>query len=484
MLKKKWLALLLMLMMAMGVLTGCSPTEMSYYNLMKEASTQKVYTDVGSMEISMAKLPASLFAGEEAANQEMVRKAIDKLRIEYTGKVDVNQDVFQYDFKIIDGSAVEKGSFSLLYKDDVLYLKLDELINYLGEFYSPAERQNFDQIFADVQWVSISDKDLSNMMPEVSQAGITSNLLQKSAQQQLIYRRLLDALFNDVYNNHTSNLVSQSNNKYTLTLRGAQLIDVAKPAAIYTINNIDKLSTTLKTFLNSLTPAEITDLGLTNEIKGQALQGLDLMVLAVNQDRSKYLQEIENMSATSKDELLKTINDSELVASIEKADSKTYNTASKLHVDVTVDNPADRIEFTLNTKDTMISGGTVQVAAPTTGLITLTELQQRLPRELTVNVDSGFYTQSNGLFSDSGKMNVQMVNSRTYLPLRLTGESLGEEVGWDQASHQAYVMQNGQRINMNGIIVNSRTYIKIRDFEQLGFKVGWNDAVRTVTIEK
>ncbi|MFA7079190.1 MAG: copper amine oxidase N-terminal domain-containing protein, partial [Syntrophomonas sp.] len=326
--------------------------------------------------------------------------------------------------------------------------------------------------------------DLSNMMPEVSQAGITSNLLQKSAQQQLIYRRLLDALFNDVYNNHTSNLVSQSNNKYTLTLRGAQLIDVAKPAAIYTINNIDKLSTTLKTFLNSLTPAEITDLGLTNEIKGQALQGLDLMVLAVNQDRSKYLQEIENMSATSKDELLKTINDSELVASIEKADSKTYNTASKLHVDVTVDNPADRLEFTLNTKDTMIAGGTVQVAAPTTGLITLTELQQRLPRELTVNVDSGFYTQSNGLFSDSGKMNVQMVNSRTYLPLRLTGESLGEEVGWDQASHQAYVMQNGQRINMNGIIVNSRTYIKIRDFEQLGFKVGWNDAVRTVTIEK
>ncbi|MFA7078636.1 MAG: hypothetical protein WC147_09560, partial [Syntrophomonas sp.] len=292
MLKKKWLALLLILMMGMGVLTGCSPTEKSYYNLMTEASNQKVYTDVGSMELSLAKLPASLFTGEEAANEEMVRKAFNQLRIEYTGKVDVNQDVFQYDFKIIDGSAVEKGNFSLLYKDDILYLKVDELINYLGEFFSPAERQKFNQIFAGVQWVSISDKELSNIIPEGNRVGITNDLLQKSARQQGIYQRLLDGLFNDVYNNHTSNLISQSNNKYTLTLRGSQLIDVAKPAAIYTINNIDKLSTTLKTFLNSLTPAEITDLGLTNEIKGQALQGLDLMVLAVNQDRSKYLQEI------------------------------------------------------------------------------------------------------------------------------------------------------------------------------------------------
>ena len=63
MLKRKWLALLLVLMLGLGTLTGCSPTELGYYNLLKEASSQKVYTDTGSIELSVAQLPASLFTG-------------------------------------------------------------------------------------------------------------------------------------------------------------------------------------------------------------------------------------------------------------------------------------------------------------------------------------------------------------------------------------------------------------------------------------
>lgn len=103
---------------------------------------------------------------------------------------------------------------------------------------------------------------------------------------------------------------------------------------------------------------------------------------------------------------------------------------------------------------------------------------------MTVNIDTGNYSSSNGLFSNSGRLSVEMVDGRTYLPLRMVGESLGETVDWDQATHQAYVLQNGQRINMTGIIVNSRTYIKMRDFEQLGFSVEWNEHTRSVTVSK
>jgi len=482
--KKKWLALLLILMIGIGTVTGCSPTEQSYYNLLKEASSQKVYTDTGNINLSVAQLPASLFTGQDALNEEVIRKAIDQHRIEYRGMVDVNQNIFQYDIEIVDNKTAARSQiFSIVYKNNVLYVKIAELVKYIGQFCDPLEKQRLDQVFEGVEWISVSDQELKNMMPAGSQIGVTNNLLQKSSQQQMIWTRLYDRLFNEVYNNYSSNLVSKNNNKYTLTIRGAQLIDVMKPAATYTINNIDKLGIVLKAFLSSLSPAELAELGLTNELRGQALQGIDLMVLEVNMDPNKYLSEIEKMSA-AEPQLLNIVNDSELVSTLEKTNTTTYDMSSRIHLNISAGNPTDKINFTFTTQDTVKIGGTVQVSAPVAKVITLTELEKTLPRQIKVNVDNGSYTQINGFLSTQGTMTVQMKDDRTYLPVRLIAESLGETVGWDQALYQAYIERNGQRIYLTSILVNDRSFIKIRDFEQLGYKVDWNESTRTVSIEK
>jgi len=484
MLKRKWLALLLVLMLGIGTLTGCSPTELSYYDLMTEASSQKIYTDVGSIELKVAQLPASLFTGETALNEELVRKAIDQHRLEYTGKVDINQNIFQYDFEIVDNiTAARSQVLSVVYKNNILYVKLDDMLKYIEQFCDPIEKQRLDQVLNDVDWVSVSDQELNNMMPIGSQTGLTNNLLTRSSQQQMIWTRLFDGLVNDAYNNYSSNLISKDNNKYTLTLRGAELINVMKPAAAYTINNIDKLGTVLKAFMNSLSSAELAELGLTNEMKGQVLQGIDLMVLEISMNPNKYLGELENMSALQP-QLLNTVNDSEIVSTLEKTNAGTYDMSSRLHLNITSGDPTDKINLTLTTKDTLKVGGMVQVAAPTAGVITLTELEKRLPCQMKVNVDNGFYVQTNGLISDSGKMTVRLIDNSTYLPLRLTAESMGETVGWDQALYQAYVEKNGQRIYMTSILANDQAFIKIRDFEKLGYKVDWTESTRTVTIVK
>ncbi len=484
MLKKKWLALLLVLLLGIGTVTGCSPTEQGYYNLLKEASSQKVYTDTGSIELSVAQLPASLFTGQDALNEDVIRKAIDQQRLEYSGTVDVNQNIFQYNFDIVNTKTGARSQvLSITYKNNVLYVKVDEIVKYIGQFCDPEEKQRLEQAFLNVKWLSISDQELNTMMPTGSQTGLTNNLLKKSSQQQMIWTRLYDRLFNEVYNNFSSNLVSKANNKYSLTIRGAQLINVMKPTATYTINNIDKLGIVLKAFLSSLSPEELAELGLTKEVRGQALQGIDLMVLEVKQDPNKYLREIEKMSA-AQPQLLNIVNDSEIVSTLEKTDATTYDMSSRIHLNITAGNPTDKINFTLNTKDTIKVGGTVQVSAPTGQVISFTELDKRMPLQIKVNVDNGAYTQIDGISSSSGNMTVQVVDNRTYLPLNQAAGAMGVKVGWDSAANQAYVIQNGQRINMNAIVINDRSFVKAIDFEKLGFKVDWNESTRTVTIEK
>lgn len=485
MVKKRWLALLLALLMGMSILTGCSPAEKSYYSLMREVSTQKVFEDSGSYIINLTTLPASMFSGPEAMSAQTLSTALGQLRIEYRGQVDMNQEVFRYDYTILDNrSQARKGDFSVAYKGGVMYIKVDGIMNFIKEFGNPVERQNLDRIFAGVEWISMSDQELTGALAVGSQPGLTGSMFRQSSGQQLIFQKLLDGLVNDVYSDYSTSLVSQNGNKYVMTLQGRDLMDVFKSGAVYTINNIDKVSLSLQNFLTGLTPAEAAQLGLTPDARMQAMQGLQQMVTEVKRDGQSAIREIESMSAASEAEMLRVINDSAIVSSIEKTGTNTYQVTSRIHLNISDPaKPGDRLAGSFSTEQNIRTGTTVQVAIPV-GAVSMSQLQAKMPRNMTVNIDSGAYTSSNGLLSNNGRLSVQMVEGRTYLPLRMVGESLGETVGWDQAAHQAYVVQNGQRINMAGVIVNSRTYIKMRDFEKLGFAVGWNDYTRTVTVQK
>ena len=484
MFKKRWLALLLVLLMGMSLLSGCSPAEKGYYSLMSEANTQLVFEDTGSYTVDLAALPSSMFTGQDALSAQTLSNALGQMRIEYKGQVDMRQQVFHYDYVILNShTRTQQGAFSIVYKNGVMYIKIDQLMSLIKDFCTPAERDNLDRVFAGVEWVSLSDQDMTGLSPG-SQAGISGQLLYNSSGQQLLFKKLFDGLVNDVYNDYSTSLVTQSGNKYTMTLRGSDLMDVFKSGAVYTINNVDKLSQSLKNFLNSLSPAEAAQLGLTHDVRLEALQSLDEMVLEVKQDSQSAIREIESMSTASETELLKIINDSEITSSIEKSGNSTYKINTRVHLNISDPaKPWDRLVCTFTAEQAITTGGTVQVIAPA-GAVSLAELQGRMPRQMTVNIDTGNYSSSNGLFTNSGRLSVQMVDGRTHLPLRMVGESLGETVGWDQAAHQAYVLQNGQRINMTGIIVNNRTYIKMRDFEKLGFTVGWNDSTRVVTVTK
>jgi hypothetical protein len=484
--KKKLLALGLILILAMGILTGCSPTEKEYYNLTMEASNQKVYEYSGIIDLNLTQLPETMFEGEKALSKELITKAIDHHRIDYSGKADLNQGIFQNNFTIVDIATGKQTAFlSLIYKNDVLYIKVDDMINYLKTFGNSEANLKLDRLFGDTQYVSITGQDLEAMMPPGNQKYFSSNLLQQSAQQQRILQRLFADLINNTYDKYTSNLISKNNNSYVFTVRAADSIDIVKPMLEYTIKNIDKFGMVLKTFVNSLSDEECANLGFPSEMKSQAPTGIDLMVLMVNKNRDKYLSDIGEMDTlAARDSLIKTVNDSEMVSTIQKNNANTYDMTNKIYVHITPERATDELAFTINIKETLKASNAIQVLAPTGTITAFTEIAKRMPQKMNVQVDTGIYSLEKGFSSSSGVINVRLENGQSYVPLKFVAESMGEKVGWDETSQQAYVERDGQRTIMTGIITDDKTLVKSRDFQSLGYKVSWNDLTSTVTIEK
>lgn len=89
----------------------------------------------------------------------------------------------------------------------------------------------------------------------------------------------------------------------------------------------------------------------------------------------------------------------------------------------------------------------------------------------------------------SYQVDYEVNENSSYLPLRFISEALGEKVEWNQKDQKAYILQGDKKVAMTGRVVNNRTYVKVRDFEKLGYRVNYQhrpvDGTQSViTIEK
>jgi len=79
-------------------------------------------------------------------------------------------------------------------------------------------------------------------------------------------------------------------------------------------------------------------------------------------------------------------------------------------------------------------------------------------------------------------------NGSLYLPLRDFCDWFAEGVAWDNAAKKAYVVRDDQKIETEGMLNYKTFYVKVREFEKLGYKVSyqydkeWQEHL--VTIEK
>jgi peptidoglycan LD-endopeptidase CwlK len=76
----------------------------------------------------------------------------------------------------------------------------------------------------------------------------------------------------------------------------------------------------------------------------------------------------------------------------------------------------------------------------------------------------------------------ELIEGVTFVPIRVVGEGLGAEIGWDDTSKKPTI--NGKTI-MEAVTRGSLAYVPVRSVcEELGAVVNWNTAERSVEIRK
>ncbi|NPV92883.1 MAG: hypothetical protein HPY50_19115 [Firmicutes bacterium] len=482
---KKMVALFLILVFTAAIIAGCSPVERGFYELVKEVSNSNSYEFKGSMEVTVEQLPQGAFKGSPAITEDVFKQMVNNNRLEYQGRVDYNQGVLLYQFTLVDKTTnAQTALTTVILKDNKIYLKVDDLINYIGKWSSGEEKQKLDEVFKGVEYLCISSQEIQEQikLPPGSPSLWGNNILRESKETHSLYMSLYDKLVYDAYGKYSGNLITKDGNRYKVSLRFADAGKAFEPLAVYTINNIYQVGTVLKSFFSGLSDNELERLKLSREVNESIVSGIDDMIDDVELNRTDYLDKLGKGVDEVNAELAKNLGDSGFEMTLEKKDSRTYESSAKINLNLT--DMSDSLKLVLSTQDSSTVGVDVKVEAPS-NFITYSELKQRMPVKLSFNIDEGNYSQE-GLFGKDTLpfSGVKVINGKSYLPLRKTADLLGLRVGWNSTLEKAYIEINGEHRYVEGELVDGVTYIKAIEFGQLGYSVSWDETARAVVIQK
>lgn len=475
---KKVTALLVVSVFLIGLLSGCSTAEIGYLNLAKEMNSLKVYQGSGEIVFNIDKLP------QEFQGDVKTGAAIAFLKdniIKYDLRANYNKDLIDCNFKIKNTTTgQEKEITGIVIKGDMVYLKVDQLARLLEGFGIP----DLKEAVGDAKYIGVSMEDLNENSEAagVDSPLFTSNYLEKQPKLSL---KLFDVLVNG-YEHFESGVVKQDGNRFVITFDADKLVKLLQSFTEYTIENSDKISAVATNLLEGLDNDEMAILSLDPAKKAEYLQKIDEANREIKSNKQDLVFDQQKLDEFLNSPEYNALKGSNCEISLQKTGKGTYQSDSLLSISYTPEEMKDHFKGQLRITQIMKVIKDFDVNIAEQDVISLDELEKMSSDSLEVDINNNTYTLEKAMNNqqNSGKIDVQIVDNRTYLPLRQVGESFGETVGWDAGKQQAYIDRDGQQIVMSGLIVDGRTFVKVRDFEKLGYDIGWNGESCKVSIVK
>ncbi|MBP1761269.1 MAG: hypothetical protein H6Q64_811, partial [Firmicutes bacterium] len=414
----------------------------------------------------------------------ILNKMLSNMSLEYRQKIDYNNNLYQLDIFLKETTTnAKKQILSLLIKDDVAYVQAKGLFELMNTFGEDGDYDKWSQTFRETEWVSMSKDELDSLWDLSENEYIGSPFdFSRQLQQKALVDDVTNQLMSDVLTGYETGCVKKSGNKYVLTLTAEDVYRVFTSLSVYCLQNIDSVDKCLHAILNNLTDEQLSALGMDEDMKKEALQSLDKVMIDMVSNQSRYQTNISE-SNEDWDKAKALLQGSKLVYSIERTGSKAFNQSAVL--DLFVNNEEDvneNAQIKLTVQSAVCAKSSINIAIPANA-ISLTELEANFPTYLEVEVDYNYFTLEKGFQTKYGDIEVKMIDDYAYLPLRQASEALGETVLWDEQTGIAYIEKNGQKIEMSGINYDGILFVKAKDFENLGYQVNWDDEYRTVTIE-
>ena len=481
--KSKLLPVFLLLSMVITLAVGCSQEELGFLELQKEINELTVFEDSGEMVLALKGVPAPATA--DAAELLLYNLLQKGITVKYNGKADLENKTMDYTFSYFNdtiGTELEISRF--ICKDNIMYIKIDTLGDFLKVIGATEASSEFQKIFGDTEYLSMTTEEyLQNMnLPEdFPLASIYQTSFMNTDLNQIFQKLMLG--LPEAYQNYSTGLVVKNGNSFTWQLTGREAVEFFGGFLKYTLENIPDLEKWLVSFINNLSADEMTLLGMEPQQKTEMLMLLSMFSREITENKGTYLQAIdEGMAELLKDkEVQKAAEGINISYTLGKNRPNSYT--NKYSFDLNFNKNDSQISVQLTANSQINKTAPFVLALPTSSIMTYTEFLNKITKTMEIQIDTNSYTltDTNGV-SQNNLETIQNIENQTYLPMRQIAQLLGEEVGWDAANSRAYVLKNGVEIDLTGVIIDGRTYIKTRDFAKLGYQVNWDDATRTVKI--
>lgn len=309
--KKKIILVLVMSLLVMSTITGCTKDEANFYSLVNEVNNLKSLEGTGTVEVKGKGLLIDEMAKELPEELKGILKGIE---FKYTLKQ--NKKTMETNVKLEARYIGEKKYVpftEVILKNDKTYIKADDLIKFLKPYIllqDPKAEIELNNIIEKVRYVNVDD----------------SSDVKAIDNPELVYKLadIVKQAFNDM---DLKNVVKRNAiNSYEVTIDTKAFNELFQEIVSYIVKNNDKVFDTIIDGIDKLSDEEIKDL---IKMSGNSVKTKEEII-----NNIKELKE-ESKAAEVIDigEQLKSVEGSKIVYKINK-EKNNYNISTAFHINV------------------------------------------------------------------------------------------------------------------------------------------------------
>lgn len=511
---KKKLAALLCGVMCVGAFTGCSGTELSYLKMSKDMlDTMKMCKVEGTMQADVDFDALGDFANDVAkATRDEIGAIVSegdlpagKKSVTVDYDMNMNLDTLEYDMGFdvtYEGKKYDMGDLYYSLTDGV-YVTSDtiwgvyQMAGDLMEDYEDSYLYT-DAFAKDLKAALAQDKYIALVSAE-EMTGLDMDEVMPEKGFGDIYDAAV-TFYEDVLKGFESGMIKEIPNGYAIEANGQQAAELLVKLLDFAAENPDQMIDATEKYMNAVMEQMPTG---TPEEAAAAKEEIKELFATARASRDDFIAAAEDMSDAlaeiiKEDGVAKVLNSISYKAEETKTDKGFASSSS-----IDVKNQGKQV-LSLTTKATVQkSNGTVVMPKSGVSIDDLSErlgaLENKYNPVTGVSVSWGwdgnaseaelyaFRSEVSFFGNNSAVADLIVKDGRAYLPLRVICDTLGETVGWENATKTPYVMQDGKRIDMKGLLQDGKAFVGVRDFEKLGYTVtfaSYEEGYKEAVIEK
>lgn len=456
---KKFFVLLIMLVAALGC-TACSDSVVGFVQTSAEISALDKVQQTGEVVFS--------WELAEALTENSLANVND---CKFTFKSEADNKNLKA--KLSGNLAFGDTNLPLtIYVDNVkVYFNTAELVALYQTFdANPKATAELKTVLGDSEWLCV------NMLDDETWAEYQKALANGDVSSEELYGEFV-GLLNSVkspYANFKSNMITKQGSTYTLSLDNQAVIAFIEDFLQYSAKNCTSIAEALCAWVDE---SALFDNEYKSEMKSTIYAAVSMAQGMTEDDWAELKNELRSGAESWP-------FDCSFDYSLTRNSAKSFAANFSFDYKATAE-ASDMTAFSLQGKSNTVAVSSVKIDIPTAKILNVDDI--KTDKLQPSSVSAVIYLDEDYMYfhhyyalpflqeSDINNPNVRIINNTTYLGLRAVGEACGEEVGWDSAKKSAYVVRDGKPVYISGYTDTKlgRSYLKIRDFEKLGYVVDY-----------